>query len=66
MNGFTLARMVRARWPAVAVIVASGRQRPGPKELPVGIPFLAKPYRPTVVIRLIRQTAPPASPAALR
>jgi CheY-like chemotaxis protein len=59
MNGFELARAVRDRWPGIGMIVTSGRQRPGPDELPDSVVFLAKPYLPDTVIEVIRQMALP-------
>ena len=44
MDGLALARRVRATWPHIAVIVASGRHLPRPEELPEDSPFLSKPF----------------------
>ncbi len=57
MDGVELAREIRHRWPGIGVVVTSGRQRPGPDDLPDGVPFLAKPYLPETVITVIRQMA---------
>ncbi len=57
MNGIALARVIRDRWPGIGVIVTSGRQRPGPDELPDEVVFLAKPYVPETVITVIGQMA---------
>jgi CheY-like chemotaxis protein len=59
MNGFELARVVRERWPGVGLVVTSGRERPGPSDLPDDVAFLTKPYLPATVITLIRQLATP-------
>jgi CheY-like chemotaxis protein len=59
MNGIELAQVIRDRWPGVGVIVTSGRQRPGPDDLPEETAFLAKPYLPDTVITVIRQMATP-------
>lgn len=49
MDGILLAHAVRNRWPPVTVVVASGRIKPGPGELPDNVAFLAKPYSPQAV-----------------
>jgi CheY-like chemotaxis protein len=54
MNGFELARRVRKRWPRIAIIVVSGRQTPGPGDLPEGVEFIAKAYRPTALLQAIQ------------
>ena len=57
MDGFALARQVRTRWPRIAIIVVSGRQTPGPGDLPEGVGFLDKPYRPTALLQAIQALA---------
>ena len=59
MNGFELARVVRERWSGVGLVITSGRERPGPDDLPDDVAFLAKPYLPATVITVIRQVATP-------
>ena len=59
MNGFVLARTVREQWPGIGIVITSGRERPGPDELPEEVVFLAKPYLPDTVIQVIRQMATP-------
>ena len=49
MSGADLARDVAKRWPAIGIIVTSGRPRPG--ELPLSMRFHDKPYEPTAVLR---------------
>ena len=44
MDGLALARSVRALWPSIAVIVASGQRLPHPDELPQESAFLSKPF----------------------
>jgi two-component system, response regulator PdtaR len=46
MDGLRLARVVRNRWPPVALIVASGHSNFLESELPAGSRFLNKPYHP--------------------
>jgi CheY-like chemotaxis protein len=57
MNGFALARTIREQGPGIGI--TSGRERPGPDELPEEVVFLAKPYLPDTVIQVIRQMATP-------
>ena len=49
MSGADLAHRVAKLWPAVGIIITSGRPRPEP--LPSGARFHAKPYEPTNVLR---------------
>ena len=44
MNGLALAHHAHIHWPWIGLILASGRARPLPADLPVGSRFLAKPY----------------------
>ncbi|GJD92977.1 response regulator [Methylobacterium iners] len=50
MDGIGLARLVRKRWPEVGIIVTSGKMQPAPGDLPEGVKFLLKPYRPSTLI----------------
>ncbi len=50
MNGFELARRVRERLPGVAIVIVSGRARPGQHDLPEGALFVSKPFQPTAVV----------------
>jgi len=53
MNGLALAATIRGRWPAIAVLITSGRARPGASVLPLGADFIPKPYLPTDMIAKI-------------
>jgi CheY-like chemotaxis protein len=44
MDGLRLARVVRDRWPPVALIVTSGQCKVAETDLPRGGRFLSKPY----------------------
>jgi DNA-binding response OmpR family regulator len=50
MSGLELAHHVRRNWPHVALLIASGRDRPLSAGLPDGSIFLAKPYNPDHVV----------------
>jgi len=43
ISGYELARRVHARWPAVEILMMSGRQWPADGDMPPGAAFLAKP-----------------------
>src|SRR5436853_5874590 len=45
MDGLRLARVVRSRWPPVALIVTSGQKTVFEADLPTGGKFLPKPYK---------------------
>lgn len=53
-DGFTLARLVRHRWPQVGIVVCSGRMCPGDGDLPVGVQYLSKPIQPSKLISTVR------------
>lgn len=57
-DGFALAREVAARWPALAVVIASGRRRPEPGDLPDGVRFIAKPFSAELVHGHLREIMP--------
>ena len=43
LSGFDLARMVARRWPAIGILITSGRARPTLGDLPGSARFLPKP-----------------------
>ena len=53
IDGLTLARHVKARWPHVSVIVTSGAIRPGAADLPDDAQFIAKPFSAQLVLETI-------------
>lgn len=53
-DGFTLARLVRHRWPQVGIVVCSGRVCPREGDLPAGVQYLSKPIRPSKLISTVR------------
>jgi len=54
MDGIKLARAIRDRWPPVELIVTSGRYHVRTGELPPRAKFMPKPYRPDVLVTVIR------------
>jgi len=50
MNGLELAHHVRGAWPHIALLIASGKDKPLPAKLPAGSIFLTKPYDPDHVV----------------
>ena len=54
IDGLTLARQARDRWPHLGIIVVSGQQMLRPHELPAGGRFHRKPYDPDSVVRHAR------------
>ena len=54
MDGIGLARLVSKRLPSVSIIVTSGKMHPAPGDLPAGVRFLAKPYRPSALIEVVK------------
>ncbi len=55
MDGLELIRLLRERWPRVAALVASGKSSIAPDDLPRGVRFFAKPYRPCQLETALRQ-----------
>ncbi len=55
IDGMALARLVRLRWPHIAILIASGKRSPPPEELPVGSRFEQKPYNPDAIVRHARE-----------
>jgi CheY-like chemotaxis protein len=54
LNGLDLAKMVRAIWPSMPLIVTSGRTLPRPDDLPPHTPMLTKPFSPERLLDLVR------------
>ncbi|PZR84103.1 MAG: response regulator [Stutzerimonas stutzeri] len=54
MDGLKLAFAVRDRWPPIRIIIASGRIRPQPHEMPGEVQFLSKPCSQTHVAQALR------------
>jgi two-component system, response regulator PdtaR len=58
MSGADLALDVAKRWPAIGIIMTSGRPRPD--KLPLSMRFHDKPYEPTAVLRQATAMTVPA------
>jgi CheY-like chemotaxis protein len=55
ITGLELAHHVCGQWPWIALLVASGKARPTPAEMPPGSRFLSKPYDPDHMVQHVRQ-----------
>lgn len=55
MNGFEFAYLVRQGWPRIGVLEIAGQANPSPSGLPSHTTFLRKPFRPTVLIKALRE-----------
>jgi CheY-like chemotaxis protein len=55
LTDIELAREVQRRWPAVVIVVTSGRARPCQDELASGAAFLPKPLQQEAVVETIRE-----------
>ncbi len=63
VNGFALARIVDTRWPGIGIIVTSGKNNPGPGDLPKKARFISKPYLPSTLLREVEALlAQPSGP----
>ena len=50
LSGFELATEVTRRWPAIEILIFSGRRWPAPGDLPAGAAFLEKPVPNEVLV----------------
>ncbi len=55
LDGLDLAREVHMRWPAIKLVVTSGRAKPPDREWPDTGRFVPKPYSPDQLVQEIRQ-----------
>lgn len=58
IDGFALARETAGRWPHVGILVASGRAKPGPDDMPDGAHFVGKPFSADIVHDRLKQLLP--------
>lgn len=54
MDGVRLAQYVRHRWPAIQLIVVSGKFDVDLRELPLGSKFISKPHAPGEMLSLVQ------------
>lgn len=54
-DGFELSRAARQANPDCAIVVVSGRARPGPGDLADGAVYVSKPYRGKDVVRIVEE-----------
>lgn len=45
-DGLALAKLIKRSWPAIRVVITSGKVIPPDNDMPDDVVFLAKPYRP--------------------
>lgn len=57
-NGFALARYASKKFPEMAIVVASGRVKPGPDDMPDGAHFIGKPFSADLVHSHLREMLP--------
>ena len=55
MDGLKLVRVIRSRWPPVALVVTSGHTTVLESDLPAGGRFVRKPYQPAQIETVLRQ-----------
>lgn len=58
LNDFQLASLVAERWPEIEIVVASGRLKPGPGDLPEKATFIGKPFSAQLVHDHLREKLP--------
>jgi two-component system, response regulator PdtaR len=54
LDGLKLAMFIKDRWPPIKIVTTSGRIKISGAELPQGVQFIPKPYRPEEIIRTLR------------
>jgi CheY-like chemotaxis protein len=54
IDGLGLAHLVHRRWPAIGIIVTSGKIRPAAGDLPTCARFVGKPYRRSTLLSELR------------
>lgn len=57
-NGFALARHVADNYPWIEIVIASGRIKPEPGDMPDRATFLGKPFTAQMVHSHLRETLP--------
>jgi CheY-like chemotaxis protein len=54
LDGFEFARLAAQGWPAVGVLVISGKRAPEPRDLPERAVFIQKPLRAARLVEQVR------------
>lgn len=57
-DGFALAHHVAQHWPWIEVVIASGRVKPGPDDMPGRATFIPKPFTADMVHDHLRNKLP--------
>jgi CheY-like chemotaxis protein len=57
MDGLRLGHYVRAHFPPVTLVIASGAHRPDPEDLPERSLYLSKPFNPFMLLRRLNEFA---------
>ncbi|WP_312487346.1 response regulator [Sphingomonas sp.] len=57
-NGFALARHVAEHYPWIEIVIASGRIKPMPGDMPDKATFISKPFTAQMVHNHLRETLP--------
>lgn len=57
INGIQLAANVRSRWPAINIVITSGKPLAGGWMLPADVPFFSKPYLHHRILTVIEKMA---------
>ncbi len=65
VDGVELARRVGDRHPGVALVLSSGRNRPGEEELPAGACFVPKPWTNAALLACMARAFRRARPASV-
>lgn len=55
IDGLDLARIVRKRWPHIAIIIVSGHKHMEDAEVPNGGVFFSKPYLRTTILKALHK-----------
>lgn len=58
INGFELAHVVAERWPAIEIVVASGKANPKAGALPEKATFISKPFSAELVTEHLKVKLP--------
>jgi len=58
LNGLDLARFVEDHYPGIRIMIASGRTRPAPDEIPASAIFFPKPYASNTLLQACNGSAP--------